>query len=140
LEVIERKLHNERLLSFVSAAFAIQVLALAGAGLFGLVWFSAAGRERELGVRTALGARPADLTRLLLERAGWLFVLGITIGAGESMAMTKANRGLLFGVSGCDAGAFLAAASMLSLIGLTAASIPAWRSARADPLKTLRAE
>jgi predicted permease len=139
-EVIERKLHNERLLSLVSATFAVQVLALAGAGLFGLVWFSAASRTRELGVRTALGAQPADLTRLLLKRAAWLFVLGIVIGAAGSMAITKAIRSFLFGVTGYDPAAFLAASSVLSLIGLTAASIPAWRSARADPLKTLRAE
>ena len=139
-EVIERKLHNERLLSIVSATFAIQVLALAAAGLFGLVWFSAAGRERELGVRTAMGAQPAHLTRLLLERAAWLFALGIAIGAGGSVAMTTAIRGLLFGVSGYDAGEFLAAAAVLSLTGLLAGAIPAWRAVRADPLRTLRAE
>lgn len=139
-DVIERSLHNERLLSLVSALFAVQVLALAAAGLFGLVWFSAASRERELGVRAALGAKPADLTRYLLQRATWLFLLGTVIGGAGSMVLTKTIRSFLFGVNGYDPAAFVAAASVLTLIGLTAASIPAWRAGRADPLKTLRAE
>ncbi|MBA3972769.1 MAG: hypothetical protein C0504_00970 [Candidatus Solibacter sp.] len=139
-KVIEKKLHNERLLSVVSAVFAFQVLALAGAGLFGLVWFSAASRERELGVRAALGARPAELTGLLLKRATGLLALGILIGAAGSMALTKVIRSFLFGVTGADPAAFVAATVVLSVVGLTAACVPAWRSARADPLKTLRAE
>ncbi len=139
-DVIERKLHSERLVSLMSTLFAVQVIALAAAGLFGLVWFTAATRERELGVRAALGARPADLTRFLLRRTTLLFLLGTLIGGAGSMALTRTIRSFLFNVTGYDPAAFALAASVLILIGLTAASIPAWRAGRADPLKTLRAE
>lgn len=139
-KVIEKKLHNERLLSVVSALFAFQVLALAGAGLFGLVWYSAASREREMGVRAALGAKPSWLAGLLLKRAAGLMAIGIAIGAAGSLALTKSIRSFLFGVTEYDPAAFLTAAAVISIVGLAAAFVPAWRSARADPLKTLRAE
>ncbi|NWF83369.1 MAG: ABC transporter permease [Bryobacteraceae bacterium] len=139
-EVIEKKLHGERLLSLVSVFFAVQVLFLAAAGLFGLVWFFAANRERELGVRAAMGASPGDLRQCLLRRSVFLLLLGAIIGGAGSMGLTKAIRSLLFGVTSYDPFAFVVAVCVLILIGLSAAFVPAWRAGRADPLRALRAE
>lgn len=139
-KVIEKMLHNERTVSLLSLLFAGQVLVLAASGLFGLIWFLASGRKRELGVRAAMGAQPVQLTRLLLRQAAMLLGVGALIGGAGAYALAQSIRSFLFGVSTQDPVSFAAAASALALTGLAAAVVPAWRAARADPLDTLRAE
>ncbi len=138
--VIEQKLHTERMLAFLSASFAAMTLAMACVGLAGLMSFTAAKRRREIGVRVALGARPAQLIVMLLKQTAALLAAGIALGAAGAFAIGQAMRSFLFGVAPNDPVSFVAGACALGLAGLWASFLPAWRASRADPLESLRVE
>ncbi len=120
------------------AGFAALALALAVVGLYGLVSYGASRRAREFGVRIALGARPASLSGLVLRRVTTLTALGLVLGVVVSIAVGRALRGLLFGVSEVDPLASLAAVAILVAVSFVAAWVPARRAARVDPVVSLR--
>ncbi len=138
--VIEQKLHSERMLAYLSILFAVQTLALACVGLFGLMSFTAARRRREIGVRVALGARRPQLVAMLLKRTAELLAAGMALGAAGAFGLGQAMRSFLFGVAPDDPISFAAGACALGLAGLWASFLPAWRASRADPLEALRAD
>ena len=138
--VIEQKLHSERMLAVLSATFAAMTLAMACVGLAGLMSFTAARRQREIGIRIALGARRPQLIAMLLKRTAVLMTAGIALGAAGAVALGQAMRSFLFGVAPDDPTSFFAGACALGLAGLWASLLPAWRASRADPLESLRVE
>jgi len=119
---------------------AVMALALAAIGTYGIVSFMVSQRVREIGVRMALGAAPADMTRATLRSGAWLIAVGIGVGLPAALAFASSLRGLLFGVSSADPVVFLAVAAGLGAIGLLACSIPARRAARLSPVEALRAD
>lgn len=131
---------RERLLAGVGGLFAGLALALAAVGLFGLLAFTVARRTREIGVRLALGARPADVIRMVVGQGTSRVVIGVVMGGVGAVAATRLLRSLLYGVSPGDPVAFAGAALLLVMTGLVAAYVPARRAARVDPMAALRTE
>jgi len=132
----------------VQTAFTTVVLGIAAAialllgmvGIYGVISCAVARRTREIGIRLALGARRGQVTRRLIRDGGRVTAVGLAVGLAGAVALTRLMRGLLFGVSPTDPVTFAAAAGLLAVVALAATWIPARRSARLDPARTLRAE
>jgi predicted permease len=139
-EVISDSLGRPRFYLALLGTFGAVALALAVAGIYGVLSYAVAQRTREFGIRTALGSSAADILRLVTRQAVVLLALGIAIGLAGSLAATKLLVSLLYGVSPLDAPAWAAATATLALAGVVAALLPAWRATRADPVVALRAE
>jgi predicted permease len=121
-------------------AFAACALVLAALGIYGVVAYSAVQRTRELGIRIALGAQPAQIYRLILEDGVTPVLLGTIAGVAFAALAARAISGLLFGVGGFNIGIAAAAALILLLTGGLASLLPAIRATRIDPVQALRAE
>lgn len=139
-EVISESLGRPRFYLALLGTFGGVALALAVAGIYGVLSYAVAQRTREFGIRTALGSTARDLLGLVTRQAMVLVAIGIALGLVGSLAATRLLVSLLYGVSPLDAPAWLAATLTLALAGLVAALLPAWRATRADPVVALRAE
>jgi predicted permease len=122
------------------AVFAVVALALASIGLYSVLAFAVRQRERELGIRMALGAAAGDVIRLVLRDGFAQLALGIPIGLALGIAAAKAARAMLFGVQPTDALVVGVVVATLVVSGMIACVAPALRAAKADPLRSLRAE
>ncbi len=120
--------------------FAAAAVLLAAIGLYGVVSYGVSQRTREVGVRVALGARPADILRLILSGGFALVALGLGIGLITAGAAVRFLGSLVFGVSRTDPVTFAAAAVLLSLVALVAHWVPLRRALRIDPAIALRQE
>jgi putative ABC transport system permease protein len=121
-------------------AFAGLALVLASIGLYGVLSYAVTQRSREIGLRMALGASAASVTRLVVGQGITLTSAGLLIGLLGSWAATRALKNLLYGVSTTDPMTFAAVAALLTLISLAACWIPARRASRVDPIVVLREE
>jgi hypothetical protein len=121
-------------------AFGACGLALAALGIYGLLSFVVTLRSREIGVRMALGARAAQVVRLVLGEVAPLAAGGALAGVAAALAAGPLLRSLLFGVSPWDPVSVLAAPALLGAVALAAATLPARRAARVDPMVSLRNE
>lgn len=120
--------------------FGIMALLLAAAGIFALMSYSVSQRTHEIGVRVALGARPANVFRLVVGHAVKLTVIGLAIGIPCSLALTHAMTSLLFGVVQINLLILLGFAAALGMVAALAAYIPARRATNVDPVTALRYE
>jgi predicted permease len=121
-------------------AFAACALVLAALGIYGVVAYSALQRTRELGIRIALGAQPAQIYRLILEDGVTPVLLGTISGIAVAALAARAISGLLFGVGSFNFAIAAVAAAVLLLTGGLASLLPAIRATRIDPVQALRAE
>jgi putative ABC transport system permease protein len=115
-------------------------LLMAALGTYGVVAYTVAQRARELAVRMALGARGADVVRLVLGRSLRLVAGGVGLGVVASMGLTRLLSSLLFGVAAHDPTTFAATAALLALMALVASYLPGRQAARVDPMVSLRRE
>ena len=115
-------------------------LVLATVGVYGVVAYSVTQRAHEIGVRMAIGAKPADVVRMVLSEGGGLAVAGVAAGSMVALAGARLIRGLLFEVSATDPLTFAAVAVGLLGVALLASYIPARRATRVDPMIALRRE
>jgi putative ABC transport system permease protein len=130
----------QRLLSFLFSVFAGLALVLATIGLYGLLAYTTLKRVPEIGIRLALGARPAQIRALILSHAMQLLLIGSVIGLVAAMALSRAMQTVLFEVKGIDPRIYLGVGALLFLATLFASWIPARRASRVDPMIALRAE
>ena len=121
-------------------AFGVVALLLAGAGIYGVLSYTVSQRQRETGVRLALGARRADIVRLIVRDGMRLALLGVAVGALMAAALTRLMRGVLYEVSPLDPVTFGTMALFLAVVGLAACVVPARRASRVDPMVSLRGE
>lgn len=131
---------TERLLATIAGFLASLALLLVSVGVYGTLAYAAARRKREMGVRLALGAERKDIVRLLLSGALAPVTAGILIGLPCALAATRLARGMLFGVTSTDPVTFATVGVVLLLTAAAAASVPARRAARTDPMVALREE
>jgi predicted permease len=124
------------LLSF----FAALALLLACIGIYGVISYAVSQRTREIGVRLALGAKRADVLRLVLGEAMKLILIGVAVGVAVALGLTKAMASFLYGVSAADPFIFFAVTLLLIIVALAACYIPARRAMRVDPMVALRYE
>jgi ABC-type antimicrobial peptide transport system permease subunit len=122
------------------AAFAALALALAAVGLYGVMTHVVNGRTHEMGVRLALGARPAAVRGLVVNQALRLLAIGLLIGIPASLAAARLFGKLLYGVGPADPITFIVVVATLTGVSWIAASLPAARATRIDPASALRAE
>jgi predicted permease len=129
-----------RSLAWLVGGFAALALLLGVVGLYGVVAYSVSQRNREIGIRMALGAQPRSVYRLILKEAGWLTAFGILMGLVCSVAAATLMRGLLFGVRSWDVATLAAVACVLGISAMLASFVPARRAASVNPVEALRAE
>jgi putative ABC transport system permease protein len=137
-EQLNRRLSNERLLSFLSVGFALLASLLAVVGLHGVLTFVVARRTRELGIRMALGADRGRVVRLVMGEMLLVVVLGTAVGVLAGLLFGRLVQSQLFGVNGADAPVYLISVTALLAAALGAALAPAWRASRIDPMTALR--
>jgi putative ABC transport system permease protein len=121
-------------------AFGALALLVAAFGLYSLIAYLVAQRTHEFGIRIALGARAADIARLVVGRGVGAAAVGIAIGVGVALALGRLVEPLLFETSPRDAVVFLAVTATLLTFALLASLVPARRALRVDPVTALRAE
>src|SRR5215213_8377338 len=122
------------------AVFALLALTLAAVGIYGVISYSVAQRTREVGIRMALGARTIDVLNLVIRDGLKLVLIGIVIGLGGALFLTRLMTTLLFGVTATDAVTYVTVALGLIIVALIACCIPARRATKVDPLVALRFE
>ncbi len=129
---------DSRFRAYLLGAFGSLGLILAAIGVYGVMSYAVAQRARELGVRAALGAQPADLVRLVVEEAGILAISGVVLGLAGAWALTGLTQNLLFQVTPRDPVTFVATALMLAGAALIASWLPARRAGRTDPVGVMK--
>jgi ABC-type antimicrobial peptide transport system permease subunit len=139
-ETIHERLIQEQAIARLSSFFGALALLLACIGVYGLLSYEVARRTREIGIRTALGARPGDVLRLVVGQGIALACVGAMIGALVAFDLTRYLKTLLYGVSPADPGTYVAVAAVLMLVAISACYLPARRASRVDPMIALRYE
>lgn len=132
-------LAKPRLYAVVVVGFAAFALLIAGVGLFGVLSFSVAQRTREIGIRSALGARARDIAMLVVRQALWIVGSGLAIGFAAGLAGSRLLSASLYGVGAHDALTLVAVPTIIAMVAGFACLVPARRALRADPLAALRA-
>jgi ABC-type antimicrobial peptide transport system permease subunit len=128
-ELIERAISPRRFLVWLLGAFALIALVLASLGIYSTVAFSVGERVREFGVRMALGATAADISRGVLAQTATLAAAGVTIGGLVSLWLARLMTALLYETSSTDVATFVLTALVLSTVAMVAGYVPAARAA-----------
>ena len=134
------QLTQEKLFAQLSSFFGLLALLLATIGLYGTMAYSVSCKTHEFGIRMTLGARPADVLRMVVGQGIRLAVIGIAIGVVGALAATRLISSMMFGVTATDPATFAGVAIVLMLVTLAACYIPARRAMRVDPMVALRYE
>jgi predicted permease len=129
---------QERLLALVSGFFGALSLLLASLGLYGVTAHAVTRRRGEIGIRAALGAAPAAVTRMILRSVAGLVGLGISIGLLASLGLGRLAASLLFGIEPRDPATLGGAGALLALVAMLAGWLPSRRAARIDPMTVLK--
>jgi putative ABC transport system permease protein len=139
-QVLAHSLALRRFMMMLLSAFGGLALVLASVGIYGVISFAVSQRTREIGVRMALGARPADVLRMVLGEGLKLVAVGVVLGIGASLLLTRLLEGMVYGVGLRDPLIFAIVNVLMVAVSLAACYIPARRATRVDPLVALRYE
>jgi ABC-type antimicrobial peptide transport system permease subunit len=135
---IRDNVYLDRMITTLTAAFALLATLLAAIGLYGVLAYSVVQRTKEIGVRIALGADQGTIVTMVLRHVGLMTLVGAAVGVVGALAIGRAAQSLLFGVAARDPVVMLAATVSMAVVALAAGSIPAWRAARIDPVNALK--
>jgi len=138
--LVTHSLARQRFEMFLLGLFASLALALAAAGIYGLLAFAVNRRTHEIGVRIALGAHPQNVLALIISQGMKLVVLGLAAGLVGSLMLTRLMSSLLFRVNPFDPLSLGAVTLLLAAIAALACFLPARRAMRVDPIVALRTE
>jgi putative ABC transport system permease protein len=137
-ESIARSLSQQRINTVLIVLFAAMALFLAAMGLYGVLSQLVSARRREIGVRIALGARPAQIIAAIVTRTAAVTAFGIVAGLAGAFALARFMATLVFDVSAHDPVTFASVPLLLALVAALAALVPARRATRVDPMTSLR--
>jgi ABC-type antimicrobial peptide transport system permease subunit len=135
---VKENVFLDRLISTLSASFALLATLLAGVGLYGVLAYSVAQRTREIGVRMALGADAAHVRGLVVKQVAVMLAIGGVIGLAGALGLGRMARSLLFELQTHDPIALGIAVLLLGCVALAAGWVPARRAAMVDPMHALR--
>jgi putative ABC transport system permease protein len=139
-QVISESLVTDRFTVLVFGTFAVLALFLAAIGIYGVMTFSVAQRNHELGIRIALGAGSSQVLKLVVGEGMWAALIGMAIGLPGVYLVGKTLKGLLYNVGALDVRALIGVSLVLLAAALVACYVPARRATRIDPLSALRQE
>lgn len=139
-DLLDVELRAPRFHAVATSSFSLIALLLAAAGVYSVFAAFVAQRLPELGVRSALGATPARLRALVLNRSRDLIVMGVVAGGIGAFFLSRFLGAFLYGVAPFDAPTLIGATALLATVSLTATAVPAQRAARVDPLSVLKHE
>jgi putative ABC transport system permease protein len=137
-DILRTALAARRFNTTLVVAFAVAALLLAGIGAYGVMAYAVSVRTRELGVRAALGATPADLRRMLLAQGARLTGIAVAIGIAGALSAAGLLRAMLYGVTPRDPAVIAVVAVSLTLVALAATALPSRRATRINPIQALR--
>ena len=130
----------DRMMTTLSAAFAILATLLAAIGLYGVLAYTVSQRTREIGLRMALGAAPGRVRGMVLRQVAIMTLVGALIGLAGALGVGKAAQSILYGMTGADPEVLALSAVALALVALAAGFIPAHRASKVDPMTALKYE
>jgi predicted permease len=139
-ERIHKALWGERILAWLVGVPAVAAGLMACAGIFGVISYSVSQRTNEFGIRLALGAQPWHLMGLVLRAGIARIGLGVVLGVGLALGLTRVLRNLLFGIATNDPTTFVFATLLLGAVSVVAFWLPMRRAAKVDPMLVLRSE
>jgi putative ABC transport system permease protein len=139
-EVRYQSTMGDAVMGKIMGTLAVITLLLAVVGVYGVMAYSVTQRTQEMGVRLALGARPADVQRMVLRQGAVLALIGIVVGLVLTSLVTRSLSIFLYGVSPFDPITFTLVTLALLLAAVGATYVPALRATRVDPLDALRSE
>jgi predicted permease len=137
---VEENMFAERIISTLSASFAVLATALAALGMYGVLAFNVARRTREIGIRIALGAGAGHVRGLVAREVAIVLAIGTVAGLGAAAATAKFTQSMLFGLKPWDTAVYAVAGAVLWAVSVGAAYLPARRAASVDPVVALRYE
>ena len=137
-KLMDQVLWNERIILAMLGTFGLFALALASVGLYGILAYSVSSRQREIGVRMALGASRSAVLRLVLRQGTTLVCIGAGVGLALSLLIGRIFTRMLFGLSPADPLSLAAACFVLILVAMLACWLPALTASRTNPMRALR--
>jgi predicted permease len=144
LETLPEQVRNntslDRMMTTLSAAFALLATLLAAIGLYGVLAYTVAQRTREIGLRMALGAAPERVRGMVLRQVAIMTLMGTLVGLAGALGVGKGAQSILFQMTGADPAVLALSAVALALVALCAGFIPAHRASRVDPMRALKYE
>ncbi len=139
-EWVANSLSKRRFSVLMLTLFGALGITLAMIGIYGVLSYSASRRDREIGIRMALGAQARDVVRLVLWQGMSLTAVGLAVGLALALSLTRVFASMLYQVQPTDPATFLGMTTALAGIALLASYLPARRAARVDPLRSLKQE
>jgi putative ABC transport system permease protein len=136
--IVAETFSRQRFSALLLSGFSLASLLLAGVGIFGVLSYSVTERTREIGVRMAVGAQPAQIVGMIVGSGVRLVGTGTAVGIAGALALSGLLKGLLFGVGPRDVATYVAVPALLGIVALIASYLPARRAAKLEPVSALR--